>query len=106
MWVCCPSTLAVGLHGSEMSHSCASPAHDASAVFVARKNCTSWHAWKPRFGVVSSLSGCSLSCDLNLPPGAETLMIEIFLCGTAHALKSPGPVVPGGVRFDSGYDAT
>ena len=84
MCVCLPSTSAVGFHGSEMSHSCASPAHDASAVFVAMKNCTSWQAWKPRLNAVSSLSACSLSSNSKFPPGAETLMIEIFLCGISH----------------------
>ena len=85
MCVCLPSTLLVGFHGSEMSHSCASPAHEASAVLVAMKNWMSWQAWKPRLNAVSSLSGCSLSSNWNAPPGAETLMIEIFLCGTSQA---------------------
>ena len=92
MCVCGSPLPIVGFAGSETSHSWPSPAHEPTASFLAMNTCTSWHAWKPRLNVVSSLSGFSRSLNANWPPGALTSMIEIFLCGVAQGRKSPGPV--------------
>jgi hypothetical protein len=84
-----PGTFVVGFHGSETSHSWPSPAQDdASAMSFSPRIWMSWHAWKlskPFCDVVSSASGCSFRRNSKSPPGAETSMIEIFLCGLRHA---------------------
>ena len=65
MWVCLPSSLSfvVGSSGSEMSQICPSPAHAPTAVSVGMIAVTSWQPMNPRpgAGVVSELSGCSLT---------------------------------------------
>ena len=74
-----------GSAGSEMSQIWASPAQEPTATFFGMNTWMSWHAWKPLLNAVSSLSSFSRSEDLNFPPGALTLMIEIFLCGIVQA---------------------
>ena len=91
MWVCGSPLLIVGLPGSEMSHSWPSPAQAPTASFLAMNTWTSWQAWKPRLGVVSSLRNFSRRVDRNSPPGALTSMIESFLCGARHGRNAPGP---------------
>ena len=96
MWCVLASTFVVGFHGSEMSQSWPSPAHEASAVLCS-KNWTSWQAWKPGLNVVSSLSAFSLSSNLNSPRRRRDSMIEIPSCAAAQARKSAagvGAVMP------------
>ena len=62
----------------------------------------SWQAWKPRLNAVSSLSDFSRRWNVKSPPGALTSMIEIFLCGGAHARKSPGARRPSVMPLPSG----
>ena len=105
MCVCGSPLLIVGLAGSETSHSWPSPAHDADRQVLRHEHLdvvARLEAAVERRVVAQRLLA---QVEPELPPGALTSMIEIFLCGVAHGRKSPGPV--GAVMpLPSGYEET